>query len=261
MRPNRLLEKLRAGQVVTGLVNTYPASGIIEGMCPGWDFVWIDGQHGEMSYQAVLHAMQTADGVNTATIVRVPGHEPGILGPYADLAPDAIMVPMVNTREEAAAIVRALRFPPKGARSYGGRRIIDLGGRNFYREHELMILAQIETVEAVGNAAAIAGTDGIDGLFFGPDDMKCQLAIPIDTAMVEEPRLLAALRQTGRAAAAAGKICGTVAANPAAVRASLDVGCRLLAAGADSAFLRQGSFATREWIRGVIGERPSKEQS
>lgn len=87
MRVNRLMDRLRAGQMVAGLVNTYPASGIIEGMCSGWDFVWIDGQHGQISYEAALHAVQAARATGVDAILRVPGHEPGILGQYADLAP------------------------------------------------------------------------------------------------------------------------------------------------------------------------------
>lgn len=261
MRTNRLIEKLRAGQVVAGLVNTYPASGIIEGICRGWDFVWIDGQHGEMSYDAALRAVQAAAAAGVESILRVPGHEPGMLGRYADLAPAAVMVPMVNTRSEAEAIVRALRFPPTGTRSYGGRRLIDLGGRNAHRELELIVLAQIETLEAVENVEAIVRTDGVDGLFFGPDDMKCQLGVPIDTPLIGDPRLLSALKKTAKAATDAGKFCGTVAANSEAVRACLEAGCRLLAAGGDIQFLRQGAAAARDMIRGVVGGDRSSESS
>lgn len=255
MSANRLRERLRAAQVAIGLVNTYPASGIIEGMCRGWDFVWIDGQHGEMSYEAVLHAVQAAAATGVDALVRVPGHEPGMLGQYADLAPAAIMVPMVNNEQEAEAVVRALRFPPRGTRSYGGRRLIDVGGRNAYLERELMVLAQIETMEAVEGAAEIARTDGVDGLFFGPDDLKCRMQLPIDTAVTDDERLLAALRRTVSAATDAGKFCGTVAADPKVVRACLDDGCRLLAVGGDVLFLRRGAAAAREMIRRVEGER------
>ena len=162
------------------------------------------------------------------------------------------MVPMVNDREQAEAVVRALRFPPLGARSYGGRRVIDLDGRNFHRERELLLLAQIETIEAVQNAEEIIRTDGVDGLFFGPDDMKCQMQIPTDTPLTADERLLAALQRTARVATDAGKFCGTVAADPQTARACLDAGCRLLVAGGDSGFLRHGSARAMEMIRGVV---------
>src|SRR5690606_8595907 len=97
-----------------GLANMYPCAGIIEGMCGGWDFVWIDGQHGQMAYDATLHAVRAADAAGIQALVRVPGHEYGILGPVADMAPAAIMVPMIDTPEQAKTVTKALCFPPIG---------------------------------------------------------------------------------------------------------------------------------------------------
>jgi len=254
MRPNRLLEKLRAGKVVTGLGLTYPASGIIEGMCSGWDFVWVDGQHGQFSYDSALHALQAVRATGLDALLRVPGHEPGILGPYADLGPEAVMVPMVNNRRQAEAVVAALRFPPLGERSYGGRRVVDLDGREFYRERDLMVLAQVETPEALENVEEIIGTDGIDALFFGPDDMKIRMDLPITTTMINNERLLAAFRRTARAATDADKVCGGIAADAETARVCLDAGCRMLVVGADITFLRQGAAAAMAMIRGVTGD-------
>jgi 4-hydroxy-2-oxoheptanedioate aldolase len=256
MRPNRLLEQLRSGATAVGLVNTYPASGIIEGMCPGWDFVWIDGQHGQISYDAALHAVQAAGAAGVETLLRVPGHEPGVLGQYADLAPSAVMVPMVNTPEQAEAVVAALRFPPLGERSYGGRRVVDLDGREFFRERELMLVAQIETPEGVANAEAIIRTPGVDALFFGADDMKCRMQLPMNTPLVDHPRLLEAMQQTARDAVDAGKCCGSVAPNPPTFRACREAGYRMLVVGGDIVFLRQGAAAAREMVQSLLSEAP-----
>ena len=144
MAENVLADKLRAGQILLGLCNMYPASGIIESMALGWDFIWIDAQHTTAS---ALHAIQTAESHGLGTLLRVPGHEYGILGPFADLNPSAVMVPMIDTADDARRIVDALRFPPLGKRSYGGRRAIDVGGRDYFRETELLVVAQIETLE------------------------------------------------------------------------------------------------------------------
>jgi 4-hydroxy-2-oxoheptanedioate aldolase len=246
---NRLLETLRAGRVAAGLVNTYPAAGIVEGMCAGWDFVWIDAQHGQIAYESALHAVQAARGVGVESVLRPPGHEPGTLGRYADLAPAAVMVPMVEDRGQAEAVVRALRFPPRGERSYGGRRAVDLHGRSFHVETELMVIVQIETLEGVENAAEIARTEGIDGLFFGPDDMKCSMGLAIDTPVIEDAQLLDAMKRTSGAASDAGKFCGSVAANAETVRACLEAGCRLLVAGGDNSLLRWGAAAARQMLR------------
>ena len=259
MRENVLLEKLRADEVVLGVCNKYPAAGIVEGMCPGWDFLWIDGQHGEMDYRACMAAVRAAASVGVESLLRVPGHEAGVLGMYADMSPSGILVPMVNTPEDARRVVDRLRFPPLGNRSYGGRRVIDLDGRNFYRERELAVFAQIETVEALENADAIAATEGIDVLFFGPDDMKCQMGIPVNTGVLENDRLRTALECTAVAARDAGKPSAGVAPSEATLRVFLKMGYRCLCCGSDSGFLSAGSQQRRALMRDVANEQMESE--
>jgi 2-keto-3-deoxy-L-rhamnonate aldolase RhmA len=188
-----------------------------------------------------------------ASLVRVPGHEYGILGPIADLDPTAIMVPMVNTLEQAQEVVRGLRFPPLGERSFGGRRMIDHHGREYYHTRELMVVAQIETLEAVENAEKIAAVDGIDALFFSPDDMKVGMGLPINTVPAEHPRLREAMEHTARAARAAGKAVAGVAVSPEAVQAARSMGYQMFAAGADVAFLRMAAAARLAELRDVAG--------
>jgi 4-hydroxy-2-oxoheptanedioate aldolase len=251
MATNRLADMLQAGRTVLGLGNMYPASGIIEGMCAGWDFVWIDAQHGQFSYADALHAVQAAGSVGIATIVRAPGHEYGVLGRYADLAPDAIMVPMVDNEQQARAIAHALRFAPQGRRSYGGRRPVDLYGRTYYRDAQLLVLAQIESAEGLANAEAIISTDGIDVLFFGPDDMKVEMGLPIDTPITGSDDLRRAMQRTAAASLAAGKHCGCVAPTAEAAAMACEMGYRIIVGGADIAFLRVGAAEKLRALRAV----------
>jgi 4-hydroxy-2-oxoheptanedioate aldolase len=236
--PNVLFDKIRRGEVVLGLSCMYPASGIIEGMSKGWDFVWIDTQHGQMSYQDALHAMQAATASGVGTIIRVPSHEYGFIGPMMDLAPSALMAPMVDNAEQAKTVVRAAHFPPRGNRSYGGRRVIDLDGRDYYKDRETMIIAQVETLDSVENASAIINTDGIDVLFFGPDDMKARMGIPINTAITENDQLKQAMKKTADAARKAGKWCGCVGVTGPALKMAVELGYQLMVGGADAAFIR-----------------------
>lgn len=251
------LPQLRDGKVLLGLVNMYPAPGLIEGMCRGWDFVWIDAQHGQHAYDSVQAAVRAADVVGVESIVRVPGHEYGILGPFADLAPSAIMVPMVNTVEQAADVVKALRFPPLGLRSFGGRRVIDLHGRDYYRDAELAIIAQIETQEAVKNVKAISETKGIDVLFFGPDDMKVSMGLPIQSSPADNEQLAQAMRETAEAARAGGKFSACVAPNESIARMGIEMGYQVLVVGGDIAMLRVSSAQKLGDMRALIGEAVS----
>ena len=249
MRQNRLLNMLRGGEVVLGVCNMYPASGIIEGMCGGWDFVWIDGQHGEHSYHSILSTVQASMGVGVETLIRVPDDGYGVLGRYADLAPSAIMVPMVSSAGDAQRVVDGLRFPPRGKRSFGGRRVIDVHGIEYYQERDLVVVAQIETVEAVEHAEEIITTDGIDCLFFGPDDTRVRLGIPIDTPVMQHTVLREAMEHTAEVARGAGKFSGSVVADSSAVATACRMGYQLIVGGADVGFLREGSASRLKELR------------
>lgn len=253
MYPNRLLEKLRRGDVCLGLANTYPAPGIIEIMGRGWDFIWIDGQHGQFSYEAALNAVRAAAAIGVDSLLRVPGHEHSTLCLYADMGPLAVMVPMVNTAAEAEHVVRGLRFPPRGARSFGGRRVADLYGRGYATESELMVVLQVETAEAAANADAIAAVDGVDCLFFGPDDMKMSLGLPMETAITEDARLQRAMEQTAAGARAHQRALGCVCPNAESARLALGLGYRLLAGGGDAPFLRTGAATRLSELRQAVG--------
>lgn len=249
-----LRERLGAGETILGFANTFPATGIVELMCKDVDLAWIDCQHGQIDYMAALDAVRAADRVGILSMVRVPTHDPLLLGTYADLSPSALMIPMVETVEQARSVARALTFPPLGNRSFGGRRPIDIHGLGFYRTHQPLIVAQIETLESVACAEAIAAVEGIDVLFFGPDDMKLRMGIPVETSPLDHPELLDAMRRTAKIARAAGKWSGTTAANGKAARAARDMGYQMLMCGADAQFLRLLPPQRLAEVRDALGE-------
>ncbi|MCC6679909.1 MAG: hypothetical protein IT445_03305 [Phycisphaeraceae bacterium] len=252
---NVFMNKLREGSHLFGLANTYPAPGIIAAMSTGWDFIWIDGQHGQFGYDAIARAINAAELIGIPTLVRAPGQEHGLLGPLADLAPDAMMIPMINTANEAKAVVRALRFPPVGSRSYGGRRITDKLGRYYYSTHEGPgIVLQIETPGAVQRAEEIAAVEGVDVIFFGADDMKVQLGLPLDTPATQDPQLLELCRQTAQAAHNAGKVAGCVVGSAEAVHIVTEMGYQLIVGGVDVVFLRLGAAAKLKEMRAGLSD-------
>jgi 2-keto-3-deoxy-L-rhamnonate aldolase RhmA len=252
MLENRLRDKLRSGETALGLMNTYPASGIIEGMCKGWDFVWVDGQHGQHYYESILHACQAADRIGVDVLLRVPSGDSSLLGNYADLAPSALMIPMVNTVDQAERIVQVTHFPPLGNRSYGGRRIIDLVGRDYYKDPCLLIVAQIETMEGLKNAADIIMVDGIDALFIGTDDLKVQMGLPISVDVLAHERLVDAMERTAEAAKGAEKHCGCVCGNEKHLERVVDMGYQIIVAGADIGFLRNESAQRLSTFRKIV---------
>jgi len=251
-----LKDQLESGRTALGLGLMYPNPNCIEAMASGWDWIWIDGQHGQMDYATILHAVQMTRAAGVAAITRVPGHSFDIIGPVLDTGTDGLMVPMVNTADQARAIVESVYFPPLGSRSYGGRRVIDIGGRDYYQDANarLTLVAQIETLEAVENAADIAAVDGVDCLFFGPDDMKMRMDLPINTPIDESPELQTAMKQVAEAARESGKVAGCVAGTSAAMTTAVSLGYRLVVGGADIGFLRVAAAAKAAELRAAIGQ-------
>ena len=246
-------QKLARGQVLLGLAHMYPAAGIIEGMGPGWDFSWIDMQHGQHDYATALSAIRAAEVTGLHTLVRVPGADADVMCKVADMDPDAVMVPMVNSAEDARAAVEALRFPPLGGRSFGGRRVIDRHGRGYYKDRDLLVVVQIETLEALSCADQIATVEGVDLLFFGPDDMKLRMGLDLSTPVADNQALRDALMKVAAAAEGAGKHSGVVAVDPGLVELNVQYGYRLIVGGGDSMFLKSGAADALSSLRGAAG--------
>ncbi len=252
MDPARLRQRLKNGEPMIGLSVNYPAAGILETIGRMWDFVWLDGQHGQISQDAMLSMVRTADLVGIDSVVRVPGSEGGIVGPYADMMPSALMIPMVDTPADAAAVVQATRFPPLGSRSFGGRRPIDIWTREYFHDKEPVVVAQIETPAAMENVDAIAATEGIDVLMLGPDDFKTRLGLPIDAPLLETPALADALRRVAEAALGAGKAAACIAPTAETIRYAMSLGYRLLVGTSDVGLLREGSRLRADLLRKAI---------
>jgi 4-hydroxy-2-oxoheptanedioate aldolase len=254
MDPRGMRNRLADGDVLLGLANTYPSAAIIESVGALWDFVWIDGQHGQFTFDNVLASVRTADLVGVASVLRVPSPEYGVIGLYADTLPAAVMAPLVSNARMAAAVIDALRFPPLGNRSFGGRRPIDVVGRRYHETHEPVSIVQIETPEAVEKAAEIAGVDGVDVLFLGVEDLKIRLGLPIETSVLESEQLLKAMAAVAQATKRVGKAAGCLAMQPELFRQSVKLGYQLIVGGSDRSMLHDGSQQRIKAFRDLLGD-------
>ncbi len=134
------------------------------------DFICIDLQHGADWAQISASTFTALDRYGVPTLVRVPANDPAPIGRSLDLGAAGVIVPLVNTAEEAAAAVAACRYPPAGMRSYGLQTPRIPAGVD-----GALCVVQIETREALGNVREIIAVDGVDWLYVGPSDLGMSL--------------------------------------------------------------------------------------
>src|SRR5258708_10239723 len=137
----------------------------------GWDSVTVDMQHGVQDYQTMVQCFQAMDRFPVTKLVRVPWNEPGIVGKVLDGGAYGVICPMVNTREEAQALVSYCRYPPKGQRSNGPIRAAMYGVAGDYQKtanDEILVIPMIQTPTAVENLEEILDGPGVDANYVGP---------------------------------------------------------------------------------------------
>jgi 4-hydroxy-2-oxoheptanedioate aldolase len=209
----------------------------------GFDWLLIDGEHTSHSLHSILLQLQTiAAYPATHAIARIPmglGHVGEMLiKQYLDLGVQTLLVPMVDTPEQAQAIVRAARYPGPdglgGIRGMAGARAARWGRYPRY-VHEandrLCILVQIETRTALQNLEAIAAVDGVDGIFIGPGDLSASMGHRGNPA---HPEMQAIMEDATRRIVKAGKAAGNLSPDEATARRYLQWGATFVAVGLDS---------------------------
>jgi 4-hydroxy-2-oxoheptanedioate aldolase len=169
-----------AGEVTLGAWLTVPSPVTAEATARvGFDYVCVDTQHGAVDYQAAVYMIQAVILGGSRPIVRVPWNEPGVIGKMLDAGALGIIVPMVNTALEAEVVVRACRYPPLGARSFGpvmaGMRTPSYAnGAN----EGVAVIPMIETAEALANLDDLLAVPGLDAVYVGPADLSLSLGLP-----------------------------------------------------------------------------------
>lgn len=204
----------------------------------GIDLILIDMEHGEVLLSDILALLRAGQGRGMAVLVRPPSHDAAILSKLADFGVDGVVVPKVNSGEEARAVALACRYPPKGSRGLatGSVRASGYGLNGNYRSHadaSILVAVQIETTTAVENLAEIAGEEEVDMLFVGPNDLSGSMGYPGVTDEASER-----ISQVIAEAASFGKPIGTI---PYSGRSAQDLRAdevTLVVAGSDVAALR-----------------------
>jgi 4-hydroxy-2-oxoheptanedioate aldolase len=255
MRDNALRQAWAQGRRTVNGWLSIPSPFAAEVMAhQGWDSLTVDLQHGIVDYQAMVGMLQAISTTPVVPMVRVPWLEPGILMKVLDAGAYGVICPMVNTAADADLLVRACRYPPRGTRSFGPIRATIYGGADYARhaDRTVLVLAMIETAEALDNLDAILRVDGLDGIYVGPSDLSNSLGCP-PVLDPDAPKVVAAIEHAVRAAKAVGLYAGIHTAAPSYARRMHEIGFDFVSIGSDSRLM---AMKSQEFLAETRGTAP-----
>jgi 2-keto-3-deoxy-L-rhamnonate aldolase RhmA len=241
VRRNTALAKLRAGKVVIGPMLVYASPDLAEWAGHlGFDYVWLDWQHGEYTELPLNNAIARTRAGAATPLVRVKGNERGTINRVLDMGAMGVVVPMVETAEEARAAVDAAYYPPRGRRSAGGLRLGMLadGSEDYWynANPEIMLVVMVESEAAIGRVREIMAVPGIDVVLIGPGD----LMIDVKSRGGDEARHEALVLEVAAASKATGVAAGYVCGTEAMAAKRIAQGFRFLNYGLDHAIMMAG---------------------
>jgi 4-hydroxy-2-oxoheptanedioate aldolase len=208
----------------------------------GFDWLLLDTEHSPNDLENVVTQLQAASAYPTTTIVRPAWNDMVLIKRFLDAGVQTLLLPYVQTPEEAANAVAYTRYPLRGVRGVAGTTRATRFGRvkDYFKraEEELCVLVQVETRLGLDNLEAIAATDGVDGVFIGPADLSAGLG---HLGNIPHPEVQQAIDDAIKRIRKAGKAPGILAPVEADARRYLELGCLFVAVGADVGLLARES--------------------
>jgi 4-hydroxy-2-oxoheptanedioate aldolase len=255
LRANVAKQRLREGKTIIGCLLGFNSPTFVE-LCAlaAFDFVMFDCEHGPMSVETVEGLVRAAEAAGITPLARVPHNEPSTILRFLDTGLLGVMVPHIETADDARAAVQAIKYPPVGERGLAGVRANDFGAKVPMAEYtrlandETMFVALVESRKGVEHAAEIAAVPGVDVVQIGPSDLSMSMG---HYGHPEHPEVQAAIDQIIAAATAAGKPAGSGAIRgSAALRKALDRGIRCVTYGARDLVVDSGRQLLNDVGRG-----------
>ncbi len=260
---NPFRQALGCGRPLIGMWSMLNSSTVVEGLAHSqFDWLLIDGEHSPVMLSDALSHLRATMGSNVVPIVRIPWNDPIMIKQMLDLGAQTLMLPFVQSREEAEGAVRAMRYPPNGSRGLAAiHRASGYGRDSAYVAHAqdaVALIAQIETTTAFDNLEQIAAVDGVDAVFFGPGDMAASMGLrgqPAAEPVVE--MILDGLDRLKNLPAASGVLAPTPELAERYVMAGFD----FIAVSNDAAILFRGADAIAKRFRELAGRVAVQHQA
>ncbi len=255
---NAARERLAAGELALGVIlrqsRTVDVAAIMKSC--GYDWLFLDLEHNSMDLDTAVQIAVSALGVGIAPVARVPAGQLWLATRFLDGGGLGVVVPHVDTPEEAQRIAQALRYPPQGHRSVAGGlphfgyAKVDLAETCAALNAATFVVVMLETPDAIANAAAIAAVPGIDCLLIGTNDLAMELGIPGGFA---DERIVAAYRAVCDACRAHAKFAGVGGiADEALLRRYIGMGVRVVLPGSDLSMMARAATETATAMRACL---------
>jgi 4-hydroxy-2-oxoheptanedioate aldolase len=246
--PNAFKVALRDGRPQIGLWSSLCSNLAAEFLAnTGYDWIVVDSEHAPNDPVDVLAQLQAMTGGSAEPMVRVPWNDAVLIKRILDVGGRTLLIPFVQSAEEARRAVAATRYPPRGIRGVSvaprANRFGRVSGYLQSAERDICVVVQLETRAALGEIEAIAAVDGIDGLFIGPGDLSADLGHLGNPA---HPDVQAAIADACRRIRAAGKPAGILAPVEADARRYLAMGATFVGVGSDLGVFRGATQALRD---------------
>ncbi|KAF1050895.1 MAG: 4-hydroxy-2-oxo-heptane-1,7-dioate aldolase [Stenotrophomonas maltophilia] len=208
----------------------------------GFDWLLIDGEHAPNDLRSLLGQLQAVAAYPSQPVIRPVLGDTALIKQLLDLGAQTLLVPMVESAEQARELVRAMRYPPGGVRGVGSAlarasRWNAIGDYLQHADEQMCLLVQIENLEGLANLDDIAAVEGVDGVFIGPADLSASMG---QRGNPGHPEVQAAIENAIRRIRAAGKAPGILSADERLARRYIELGAAFVAVGVDTTVLMRG---------------------
>lgn len=251
---NRLKEKVRKGERAIGTWITFSDLFAVEAMAQaGFDWWVIDMEHAPIGTEGLLRVLSVLRGTSTVPIVRLMNNHPDYFKQALDLGASGVMVPMVQSVEDARSAVDSCRYPPMGSRGFGPVRasnyFLNLAEYSSVANSEILLIAQIESVRAVRRLGSIMNVEGVDAIFIGPGDLSSSMNL---RGQWKTPKVQKVIQSTMKKSRAAGMPFGILTFSVEELVHYAKQGATLLTVGSDLSFMMQGGIDSLKRSRELL---------
>ena len=264
MRANHVKRRLEAGEPSIGTWLGIPSPESAEHVAAlGFDWLTVDAEHNSVDIRTASQMFGAIAGSGVAPLVRIPWNQPENFKRVLDAGAWGVVVPMVNSKEEAERAVEATFFPPKGNRSVGGAMTglrFGTSGSEYLKhaDDEVLLVLQIEHIDAVERCDEILGLPGVAACFIGPNDLAASMGIGLGVPLESDhPRLVEAFAHVQKTAKSVGVAPGIHTSGASGVKQRIDEGFQFLAMASELKYMVGGLTADLSKLNWTKSERAS----